>query len=164
MHSIYTVCYHRWCCISTIHTQIWCPTGICFRSFVILPLRQIIKSHNMALHADDTQMDCFFNVKSTNDANNALSLMTQCVEDMCVWMTQSLLKDDNSQFLVISSPHSQESVHDTSLTVGDVVISSSVQCRNRGVMFGSKLDMKQHVATICRSAFFQLRKIGAIHE
>ena len=122
----------------------------------------------MALHiyADDTQMYCFFNVKSTNDASNALSMMTQCVEDVRVWMTQSLLKlnEDKTEFLVITSPHFQESVRDTSLKVGDAVISSSPQCRNLGVIFDSKLDMKQHVSTVCRSAFFQLRKIGTIRR
>ena len=136
----------------------------------MLLLSQIIKSHNMALHiyiyVDDTQMYCFYNVKSTNDANNALSLMTQCVQDMRVWMTQSLLKlnEDKMEFLVISSPHCQESVSDTSLKVGEAVISSSAQCCNLGVTFDSKLDMKQHVATVCRSAFFLLRKIGTIRK
>ena len=93
-------------------------------------------------------MYCFVNVKSTYDANNALSLMTQCVEEVRVWMTQSLLKltEDKTDFLVISSPYFHESVCDTLLKVGDAVISSSVQCRNLGVIFDSKLDMKQHVA------------------
>ena len=87
----------------------------------------------MALHiyADDTQMYCFFNVKSTYDANNTLSLMTQCVEAVRVWMTrvQSLLKlnEYKTEFLVISSPYFHESVCDTSLKVGDAVISSSAQ-------------------------------------
>ena len=78
--------------------------------------------------------------------------MTQCVEAMSVWMRQSLLKlnGDKMEFLVISSPHFQESVCDTSLKVGDVVISSSAQCRNLGVNFDSKLDMKQHVAMVCQ--------------
>ena len=50
------------------------------------------------------QCTAFVNVKSTNDANNALSLMTQCVEAVRVWMTQSLLKlnEDKTDFL--SSP------------------------------------------------------------
>ena len=116
----------------------------------MLPLSKIIKSHNMALHiyADDTQMYCFFNVKST------------------VWMTQSLLKlnEDKTEFLVISSPYFHESVCDASLKVGDAVISSSAQCRNLGVIFDSKLDMKKHVAMVCRSALFQLRKIGTIRK
>ena len=44
--------------------------------------------------------------------------------------------------IVISSPHFQESVCDTSLKVGDAVISSSVRCHNLGVIFDSKSDMK----------------------
>ena len=79
---------------------------------------------------------------------------------------QSLLKlnEDKTEFLVISSPHFQESVCDTSLKVGDAIISSSALCRNLGVIFDSKSDMKHHVATVCRSAFFQLGKIGAIRR
>ena len=118
------------------------------------------------IYANDTNMYCFCNVKSTNDANNALSLMTQCVEAVRVWITQCLIKlnKDKTEFLVISSPYFHESVCDTSPKVGDAVISSSAQCRNLGVIFDSKLDMKQHVAMVCRSALFQLRKIGIIRK
>ncbi len=134
----------------------------------MLPLSEIIKSHNMALHiyADDTQIYCFFDVKSTNDANSSLSALTQCVEAVRNWMTQALLKlnDDKTEFLVISSPYYQESVRHTSLKVGDAVISSSEQCRNLGVIFDSKMNLKQHVSSVCRSAFFQLRKISIIRR
>ena len=77
--------------------------------------------------------------------------MTLCVKDVRVWMTQPVLKlnEDKTEFLIISSPYFQESVHDTSLKVGD-----AVKCHILGVIFDSKLVMKQHVATICRSAFF----------
>ena len=128
----------------------------------MLPLSQIIKAHNMALHiyADDTQMYCFFDVKSTNEANNALSVLTQCVEDVRIWMTQSLLKlnEDKTEFLVISSPYYQELVRHTTLKVGDAVISSSEQCRNLGVIFDSKMNLKQHVSSVCRSAFSSFEK------
>jgi hypothetical protein len=133
-----------------------------------LPLSRIIKQHNMALHiyADDTQIYTFFNVKSSTDANDALSALTKCIEDVRVWMTQSLLKlnEDKTEFLVISSPYYQESVSKTSLNVGDAVITSAEHCRNLGVVFDSKMDMKKHVATVCRSGFFQLRKIGTIRK
>ena len=134
----------------------------------MLPLSQIIKAHNMSLHiyADDTQIYCFFKVKSSPDADNALLAITQCVDDVRIWMAQSLLKlnEDKTEFLVISSPHYQQLVRGTSITVGDAVINSTVQCRNLGVIFDSKMDMKQHVSAVCRSAFFQLRKIGSIRK
>ena len=50
------------------------------------------------------------------------------------------------------------------MKVGDVVISSSAQCRNLGVIFDSKMDMKKHVAMVYGSALFQLRKIGTIRK
>ena len=105
-------------------------------------------------------------MKSTDGANRALSLMTQCVEDVRTWMTQSLLKlnEDKTEFLVVSSPYYQEIVRHTTMAVGDAVISSSEQCRNLGVIFDSKMNLKQHVSSVCRSAFFQLRKIGIIRR
>ncbi len=133
-----------------------------------LPLSKIIKQHNMALHiyADDTQIYCFFNVKSSTDADNALASLTKCVEDVRAWMTQSLLKlnDDKTEFLVMSSPHFQQTVCKKSMTIGDAVINSTQQCRNLGVTFDARMDLKKHVANVCRSAFFQLRKIGTIRK
>ena len=87
------VCRHWWCCVSTIPTQIWCPIGICFRSCVIVNIDAPPKSDNQIPQHGFAYI-CwwhtnilFFNVKCTNDANNALSLMAQCVEDVRVWMT-----------------------------------------------------------------------------
>ena len=134
----------------------------------MLPLSAVIKKHNMALHiyADDTQIYCFFNPKSPTDAGNALSILTRCIDDVRAWMNQALLKlnEDKTEFLVISSPYHQENLRNTSITVGDAVITSATQCRNLGVIFDAKLDMKPHVAAVCRSAFFQLRKIGSIRK
>ena len=92
------------------------------------------------MHVDDTQLYCFY-VKSTNDPNNSLSVMTHCVEDVRVWMTQSLLikrDEDKTESLVLSSPY----YRDSSLKVEDAAISGFVQCHNLGCIFDSKCDMK----------------------
>ena len=122
----------------------------------------------MSLHiyADDTQIYCFFKAKSPSSADNALVALTSCIDDVRAWMTQALLKlnEDKTEFLVLSSPYYQENLCNISAKVGDAVITSATQCRNLGVIFDSKLDMKAHVAAVCRSAFFQLRKISSIRK
>ena len=50
------------------------------------------------------------------------------------------------------------------LTIGDSVIDTSESARDLGVIFDSRLDMKQHLKSIARSASFAIYKIGQIRK
>ena len=134
----------------------------------LIPLGEIIKKHNMALHiyADDTQLYCFFDPKSPSAASQSLDMLSACIDDIRIWMTQTRLKlnDDKTEFIIISSPHHHHKVKNLTLKIGDTIITSARKCRNLGVIFDSAMNMKDHITTVCRSSFFQLRNIGAVRK
>ena len=132
----------------------------------MLPLSCIIREHGMDLHvyADDTQLYCSFNVKSAEEATSAVQRIEQCVHDIQAWMTRVRLKlnEDKTEFLMISSP--SYNVPQLTFKAGQNTIASSHSCRNLGVIFYSRLNMKLHISNVCKASFFHLRSIGAVRK
>ena len=97
-----------------------------------LPICAILDHHKVDYHmyADDTQIYCSFDDSSVNDV---LKRLMSCISDIRSWMIQNKLKinDDKTEFLILSSPRSHISLT-PSLQIGDVLIESSVSCRNLG--------------------------------
>lgn len=134
----------------------------------MIPLAQIIRRHNMRLHiyADDTQLYCTFKPKAMNTREEAVKSAELCVDDIRSWMSAAKLKlnTDKTELLVVSSTHAKQFVEDFALRVGDTLVSSSESCRNLGVIFDRCLNMRKHVANVCRSSYFHLRSIGSIRK
>ena len=132
----------------------------------MLPLTSIIRKHGLELHiyADDTQLYCFFNVKSSEQAISSVQKIEKCVQDIQTWMTRVRLKlnDEKTEFLTISSPSFD--VPYLSLKVGRNTIKRSLSCRNLGVIFDSKLNMKNHISNVRKTSFFHLHNISAIRK
>lgn len=132
----------------------------------MLPLSCIIREHGMELHiyADDTQLYCSFNVKSSEEAASSVRKIEECVTDIQAWMTRVRLKlnDDKTEFLVISSP--SYDVPQLTFKAGNNTIVRSQSCRNLGVIFDSKLNMKLHVSNVCKISFYHLRNISAVRK
>lgn len=118
------------------------------------------------IYADDTQIYISFSASDTSEASNRLIKLQNCIHDIRSWMTHNKLKlnDDKTEFLVISSPYYQNSFTKTHLRIGNTIISPSKTARNLGVMFDNVLNMNDHITSICKSASFQLYKIGKIRN
>lgn len=130
-----------------------------------LPLGAILQKHNVSYHiyADDTQLYCSFNIKSSA---NALNSITTCVSEIRSWMILNNLKinDDKTEFLQITSSYLKCKVENDPLEIGQYTIPTSTYCKSLGVMFDCHLDMTKQLNTISRSCYFHLRNIRAIRH
>ena len=75
------------------------------------------------------------------------------------------INDSKTEFLILTSPKARASdMSDLALNVGSSEIKPATSVRNLGVMFDKHLNMEAQVTSICKSANFHLRNIGAIRS
>ena len=79
----------------------------------ILPLGNIIRSHNLSFHiyADDTQVYTSYDPRNQADCLNSLISLERCIKDIQNWMTSNKLKlnMEKTEFLVVGSEHNLRS-------------------------------------------------------
>ena len=72
---------------------------------------------------------------------------------------------DKTEVIVFTSERNSRLVSEISVTVGDSNIKSSSSCvRNLGAWLDSRMDMEQHVNSVCKSCFGQIRQISHIGQ
>ena len=88
----------------------------------------------------------------------------ESVKGIQAWMTRVRFKlnDDKAEFLVIFSP--SYDVSQLTFKAGNNTIKRSQSCRNLGVIFYSKLNMKLHISKVFKTSFFHLRNISALRK
>jgi len=93
------------------------------------------------------------------------SKLEACVQEIDTWMLLNKLKlnRDKTELLLISSLHRARPplLH---LDVCDERVLTSPKAGNIGVIFDEYLSMVPQVTTMCKSAFYHLRKISAIRK
>ena len=82
-------------------------------------------------------------------------------------MNNNMLKlnDVKTEVLFIASPYFQKSLErDARLIIDQTSVSRSHSARNIEVIFDDEMLLKQHISTVCQTAFFHLRSIGQIRR
>ena len=130
------------------------------------PLAKIAEKHTVYYHlyADDTQLYIMFNA---GDGANAVTRLEACISEIRQWMMNNMLKlnDKKTEFMVLGSRRTIQNVCDiTSLQVGDSSIESTSVARNIGAVMDRTLDMHDHVKSICKSSYINLRNISRIRK
>ena len=89
-----------------------------------------------------------------------------CLEDIGTWMSLNKLKlnSEKTELLVIGSQNLSASQFPSFTAIDGSVTQPSQFVRNIGVIFDNKLNMERQVASICKSAFFQIRNISRIRK
>ena len=81
----------------------------------------------------------------------------------CQTTTSNLINDSKTEFLFIRSKFGKHPTNPT-ITIGQDKITPAPTARNLGVVFDEHLTLKPHVASLCKSAFFQIHQIGQIRK
>ena len=126
------------------------------------PLGDIITSHglNHMIYADDTQL---YLILYPSKRSGGLSRLERCIQDVKSWAVSNklMLNDSKTEVIHMSSRFVKTSPF-PSLKIGDSIINASVSARDLGVIFDSRLDMKEHLKSVTTSASFAIYKIAQI--
>ena len=72
--------------------------------------------------------------------------------------------DEKTEVLVTSTNCFTDRVHESQVRFGDAGSQASESARNLGVIFDNDLEMSNHIKTVCRASFTQLRYLRSIND
>ena len=123
----------------------------------MLPLAQIMENNEICYHsyADDTQI---YITISPGDYN-PIHTLSRCIEQINDWMCQSFLQlnKDKTEIIVFGSKEERLKV---SAQLQSVMLETTDQARNLGVIMDSDLNFSSHTKTITKSAYYHLKNIS----
>ena len=130
------------------------------------PLGQIIRRYeNLSFHmyADDTQL---YGSVFLENMPDLLDCMQRCVSEVNIWMRSNKLKmnNDKTEILPCSTVHKLSSLENTTLEIDNETVPFSNKVKNLGVIIDSSLSLNAQINSICKAAYFQIRKIGQLRS
>jgi hypothetical protein len=130
-------------------------------SIYMRELAPIILKHNVqyVIFADDIQLyiSC-----SPSQLPAAISRLEKCIADIRKWLADSqlVLNPDKTELIIFGTRPQLAKLPDVSLRVADIAIPLSARVRDLGVILDPQLTMKDHIASISKTAFAYLRVIS----
>ena len=115
-------------------------------------------------YADDTQL---YDKCAVNDADSMIDRLQNCILDVNAWMESNKLSLNagKTEAILITSP--RNSLADnlpSSITVNNSSIQFSDSLSSLGLTIDNTLSMHAYVLTICKLAYFELRRISSIRH
>ena len=74
------------------------------------------------------------------------------------------MNDDKTEFMVISSKQMSKKFETPSINVGCSAITPTTTAQNIGAIFDSCFSLDAHVSSICKSAFYQICRLGKVRK
>ena len=130
------------------------------------PLATLLRERGVHFHfyGNDSQIFLGFCVSDTPSVPEVICRPEACVAAVRRWMRANMLQlnADKTEFLIILTK--TVAPFSSPVTVGEAVIEPSECARNLGVTFDRVMSLRQQVASLCRSAYYQLHCIGRIRR
>src|ERR1700759_1970420 len=120
----------------------------------------VIKFH---FYADETQLYISF---SSSDSEQNLGQLSSVLDQVYSWFCANRLCVNPSKtgYLLIGTPQQRRKITNSSVYFQNLALTPSPTARNLGVIFDENLDFKNHIFSICRSSFFQIRQLRQIRS
>ena len=150
------------------------PQGSCAGPVVFLgylsSLYDVIERHlpvvRVGGYADDHQVYLAYNPSDASSETHILECLHSCISDVRSWMLSHRLKinDTKTEFMVLGTSQQLAKVKIHEITVGNCAIKPVTSLRNLGVVFDQQLQMADHVNSVCKKGYYQLRRIRQIRK
>jgi len=127
----------------------------------------IFERHHIGHHlfADDKQ--CYKSV-APSEVDLARDCLRACVADVRQWCQSRRLQlnSSKSEIIWLGTRHTLQKITPSNLTleIGDEVVQPASVVRDLGVLIDQELTLKQHVAKIASSCFYQLRRLKQVRR
>lgn len=132
------------------------------------PMQRIIQKHGVSYHkyADDIQLYVTFDPSIPGDRERAIARLTACVKELRQWMIARWLKlnDSKTELLIFMSKYHLMKYGQSTISIGDSIISPAEQVRNLGVQMDQHLTMIPQVTAICAACNFHLHRLSSIRR
>ena len=113
------------------------------------------------MFADATEL---YKSVSPSEAFTPARIIESCISDVKVWVVQNKLQlnEDKTEILLIGSAPGIDLPF--SICVGHSDIPFSNAACNLGVIFDSRLALKEQVNKLCQLAYLKIRRIGSVRQ
>ena len=150
------------------------PQGSCAGPVVFLgylsSLYDIIVKHlpvvNVGGYADDHQLYMSYRPCGSESDADAVSKLRACISEVRTWMLCHRLKinDTKTEFMLLGNQQQLAKVSTQDIAVGSSAIKPVTTLKNLGVIFDQELKMSDHVNSICKKGYYQLKRIRQIRK
>lgn len=128
-------------------------------------LFDVIASSGLTGHsyADDTQVYISAPAASTSTITQ---MFVECVERVDAWMSSNRLRmnADKTQLVWLGTRQQLDKLSATELSLLSARVQFSTTVSDLGVLIDGQLSMADHVSSLCRSCFFQLRQLRLVRS
>ena len=134
-------------------------------SLYTTPLASIFDNTPVSPHfyADDSQL--YISFASTDSANSPTTL-SRTLDSAYDWLSNNKLSVNptKTEYLLVGTPQQRSKILSSTVSFRGNTLNPSSNVRNLGVTFNSELSFTDHVSTVCRSSFHQIRQLRQVRS